>query len=854
MQRCYRVSPSAALALLLALAAGVAPASAQTPLDPNLIPKFAVPLPLPGSLDGTSTSPGSPLVIDMSEFQQPILPPSFYPPAFSAGTYVWGYNGSYPGPTVEARRGIPTYIHYINNLQNPAGGPLFLQQTLLVDQTLHWADPLAEHGSMEPYLGPVPAVVHLHGGEVPSAFDGGPDAWWTPGFAHMGPGFVTDSYVYPNEQEATTMFYHDHALGVTRLNVYGGLAAFYILRDPAHEPADLPGGSADTPLDQYGHPYEAGLAIQDRAFDTDGQLYFPTEGINPEHPFWLPEFFGNVILVNGKPWPYHQVEPRRYRFRFLNGSNARFYRMRLVTEDSGMPGPTLWQIGSDGGLLDGPVALSSSEEEGLRLTIAPGERADVIVDFAGSGGQNLLLVNDANEPFPDGDPTEPNAGVIMQFRVGMSVTGGGDPSLDPAVTPSLRTTPIERFPAPPVTRALTLNENMGEGGPLEMFVNNTMWAMAPTENIRVGDTEVWEIINLTADTHPMHLHLFQFQLLNRQAFDVEGYLSVYGMPEPGMGPPLPYEPPSAASGFKVGGNPDVTPFLSGAPSPPDPNETGWKDTFRMNPGEVTRILVRAAPQDAAARAAAAMPPLAVEPGVNLFEFEPWTPMGQVDAFGYPGGPGYVWHCHIIDHEDNEMMRQLMVLGPDIPTPAMLTLFDAVPFDGGVKVRWELAGTSAPGVLALERSQWLEGPWLAVDAEPSRDGSATVVLDRSVEPGQAYWYRLLAGLDDGSTVVFGPVRAETAADLTFALGPVAPNPSTGPVSLGFSVARDSEIRVAVVDVQGREVAELASGRHRAGRYTLVWDGAGPHGAAAAGVYFVRYQAGGLEFTRRLVFVR
>jgi len=251
---------AAALGILV-IALSTLPASAlaqtQTALNPQLIPKFATPLPLPGALDGAATSAASPLVVRMSEFQQKILPSAFYaalPAPYDNGTYVWGYNGSYPGPTIVARRGIPTHVKYVNDLFDPSGAPLFLQQTIKVDQTIHWADPLENHPQTTPYLGPVPACVHLHGGEVPSAYDGGPDAWWTPN-GIRGPGYVTDQYVYPNEQQAMTMFYHDHALGMTRTNVYSGLAGFYLLLDPAGEPASLPGGSADNAADQYGNPY-----------------------------------------------------------------------------------------------------------------------------------------------------------------------------------------------------------------------------------------------------------------------------------------------------------------------------------------------------------------------------------------------------------------------------------------------------------------------------------------------------------------------------------------------------------------------------------------------------------------------
>ena len=255
---------------------------------------------------------------------------------------------------------------------------------------------------------------------------------------------------------------------------------------------------------------------------------------------------------------------------------------------------------------------------------------------------------------------------IMQIRVGTTISGRLDYSLNPANRASLRR-PIERPVNPTATRALTLNENMGPGGPLEMFVNNTMWDMGSTENMQVGDTETWEIINLTADSHPIHLHLVQYQILSRQAFDFDAYMAGYGMPMPGMGAPMDYNVPTAATGNKLGGNPDVTPFLLGAAMAPDANERGWKDTIRMNPGEVTRVLVRAAPQDANRQAGRT-----VVAGMNLFPFDPSATMGTRDRFGFPGGPGYVWHCHIVDHEDNEMMRQFMITSPARVPYASLT--------------------------------------------------------------------------------------------------------------------------------------------------------------------------------------
>jgi FtsP/CotA-like multicopper oxidase with cupredoxin domain len=764
-----RVTAALGIVALLALSLLGTPArvAAQPiPLDPLSIPKFVDPMPMPLRVPVTGTSKAAPLEISMHEFQQKLLPASMYTPLaapWNAGSYLWcykaaGYPQTFPGPTLVARVGVPTYIRYENQITGPDGTNPVLQSLIAIDQTLHWADPLGQHGAMTPYAGPVPAVAHLHGGEVPSAFDGGPDAWWTPGITHRGPGFVTNRYVYPNAQEATTLWYHDHALGATRTNVYAGLAGFYLLRDPAREPANLPGGSVD-PADQYGNSYEREIVIQDRMFDTNGQLFWPNAGINPTiHPFWIPEFFGNVIMVNGKTWPYFQVEPRRYRLRLLDGSNARFYDLRLV-DNKGGAGPGFWQIGSDGGLLDAPVLLQDpARSNPTHLIMAPGERCDVIVDFSAWKGKTLTLQNAAKAPFPAGTPSNPKTtGVIMEIRVGTTITGGVDRSLNPTTTTTLRVRPIERPAIVPVTRALTLNENAGPGGPLEVLVNNSMWDHETTETPTIGSTEVWEIINLTADTHPIHLHLFQFQLLDRQAFKTSKYAKVYGAPAPGSGPPLPYNTLTAATGSKLGGNPDVAPYRSGAVLPPDPNETGWKDTFRMNPGEVTRVLVRVAPQNATERLGHA-----VVPGQNLYPFNPSAGMGVAnDGFGNPGGPGYVWHCHIVDHEDNEMMQRMTIsaaapalalrrgaTGDGSPAGAGLSLAEAVPNPSSNGTRIGFTLTEATDVtLGVYDIAGREVARLASGAYPAGEfravWSGTDPSGR-VLPAGAYIVRLEAG--------------------------------------------------------------------------------------------------------------
>ncbi len=421
----WLVGPMLLLAALCLIATAAPAQVAQTPLPGKNIPKWIDPLPtfVGARVDGTK-----PLTVTAKEFQQAVLPASIYAPLaapFNAGSYVWGYeinDGTttygphYPGFTVVAQRGTPTSMTYVNALDDPV-----LQDYLIVDQTLHWADPLMEMGSFAPYTGPIPLAPHLHGGEVPSAIDGGPDAWFTPndsgppeytGSAYnatIGGVPVGNTYVYPNTQEPATIWFHDHALGMTRLNVYGGLAAFYFLRGGSDTGV---GNSLGLPAD----PYEVEMAIQDRMFDTNGQLLFPHVGLNPTiHPFWVPEFFGDAIVVNGKTWPYFNVEPRRYRLRLLDGSNARFYELNWGT---GVNGPTIWQIGTDGGLLDVPVAIPATG-----LLMAPGERADVIIDFTAFAGKTLTLMNTAKAPYPGGKSPDPSTvGQILQVRVAATAT------------------------------------------------------------------------------------------------------------------------------------------------------------------------------------------------------------------------------------------------------------------------------------------------------------------------------------------------------------------------------------------------------------------------------------------------
>lgn len=600
-------------------------------LDPMTIPKYVNQLVKPPvykpyvtkehNKKGKSGKEKHYYCIDISEFKQQILPKGF------RETKVWGYGGliedpisgktrysrSSPGATFEAVRGIPVIVKWVNNLK---GKHLFA-----VDPTLHWANPndlpmnppkpwpIFPPGFPKAQT-PVPIVTHLHGGEVPSTFDGNPDAWFTHN-GKYGSAYKTAVYTYPNEQQPTTLWYHDHALGITRLNVYAGLAGFYLLRDNKKFICDH--SCSERKMRLPSGEYEIPLVIQDRMFNTDGSLLFNNVGVNPDiHPYWVPEFFGDTIMVNGKVWPNLNVERRQYRFRVLNGSNARFYNIKMSNRMK------FYQIGSDGGYLSKPVMLTS-------LLLAPGERADIIVDFSGiTSGTSILLQNDARAPFPDGDIADPNTvGQIMQFTVPFNAK---EPIAPKELPDKINCIPELKPNAP--KRILTLNEIMGLNGPTEVLLNGQMWSSPISETPRVGSTEEWWIVNLTADTHPIHLHLVQFQLFNRQNINADEYRvkweEINGMP--------PLEHPTKVL--------PVEQYLLDGPIEPDENEKGWKDTVRMNPNQVTRILVRFAPQD--------IPVSYVKPGENDYSFDP--------SFG----PGYVWHCHILDHEDNEMMRPYKV--------------------------------------------------------------------------------------------------------------------------------------------------------------------------------------------------
>lgn len=570
----------------------------QVLLDPSSQQKFVNPLPIPSVMQPVFPN-GTYYEVSISQFTQYLgLKDANGDSLF---TTVWGYNGSYPGPTIEARRFVPITVKWKNELTDNNGDPL--PHLLPVDTTVHWAMP-----SNWPDCG-VPLVTHLHGGHVQPASDGNPDAWFTPGFAQTGPFFSQQIYSYPNDQGPATMWYHDHALGMTRLNVYAGLAGYYLLRDTWEDNLNLPSG-----------PYEIPIAIQDRMFTTDGQLYYPSmpEESDQPNPSVLPEMFGDFILVNGKTWPVLNVEPRKYRFRFLNGSDSRFYKLffgHLIS---------FVQIGTDGGLLNAPVTLN-------QLLLGPGERKDVIIDFSNPSlwGQTIILKNNARAPFPMGEAVDPQTvGQIMAFRVDVPLNGI-DNSVIPAV---LRPAPIPVLGTPDNTRQLLLIETEDEFERLKPQLGTSAlgpleWNDPITENPTLNALEEWQIINFTEDAHPIHLHLVNFQVVSRQKFNATQY-------EPGNPASL---------------------HLIGQPKLPTADERGWKDTEVMYPGEVTRVRAR------------------------------------FDVEGL-----YLWHCHILSHEDHEMMRPFYVgtLPPRLASSGSSGIFSVSvmpnPFSKQTVIRMEVS--------------------------------------------------------------------------------------------------------------------------------------------------------------------
>jgi spore coat protein A len=549
LKLCAASVPALALANGFGAREPNSPASAQTAYrTPSTLDRYIDPLPIPKRLIPHGTRKDKVQYgVRMVEFKHQMhsqLPP----------TTAWGYEGQYPGPTIEAMSGVPVEVIWENRLPT--------RHIFQVDPRIHGAMP------------PAPAVrtvPHLHGSRTRSESDGLPEKWFASG--------KSARYHYPNDQQAATLWYHDHALGITRLNVYAGLSGFYLLRDAHELSMNLPSGD-----------YEIPLVIHDRLLDDKGQLTYSAswEDGSPVPPgVWGPEFFGDLPVVNGSVYPHCDVEPCRYRLRVLNGSNSRFFNLYLNLAQHPTDIPSLvrfHQIGTDGGFLSKPVAIE-------KLLLGPAERADLIVDFSGLEGKVITLSNSASAPFPGWDlitPIHPPLYELMQFRVTLPASRKGKsfgmpaeralPTLDPAASVA--------------TRNFVLSERVDkQGRSLGLQINGKGYDDPVTETPKLGSIEQWRFINTTDDAHPMHLHLVQFQILHRQGFNL--------------------------GNFVLNGKLEFV----GSPRPPAANEAGWKDTAVVNPGETLTIIVR---------------------------FD-----------GYTGR--YVYHCHMLEHEDNDMMRPYEVV-------------------------------------------------------------------------------------------------------------------------------------------------------------------------------------------------
>jgi FtsP/CotA-like multicopper oxidase with cupredoxin domain len=651
----------------------------------------------------------------------------------STETTVWGYGSvdmpgtiaeggsfAYPAFTVEAKANRPDRVKWINDLVDEDGN--YLPHLLPVDQTLHWANPMRDcrphtmigetpkisqgedatdcvGRSAEPYTGPVPMVAHLHGAHVDGVSDGYPEAWWLPKAKNLPEGISTHGrlfddingkdykrgngrndgdtgfavYEYSNDQKASTLWYHDHSMGMTRNNVYAGPAGFWLVRDDEEKSLNLPGPAPKSAkLDPKKRYYEIPLVLQDRSFNLDGSLFYPStrahfdgfEGpfltdsddgensVSDMAPMWNPEAFFENIVVNGRTWPYLDVEPRQYRFRMLNGSNSRFFNVSLkaYSESGDLLGEVpFFQIGGDGGLMPQVVEVLTGTKTPLpgdgtvptdklaaahpdeAMLMGPAERMDVIVDFSNlpQGTAYVRMENTAPDspfggfPVDEADMADPaSTGLVMEFRPNLKLARRGD-----------RSTPVAELKLPSMTplkadrplRSLSLNEMESSmvdvfGNPLidvgipmaphsamlgyydpETGVSTpTMWADPIKNIVDAGGTEEWEVYNLTVDAHPVHLHLVQFQVVERRNQD---------------GSPIDRDGDGVAD--------CEAPCVAA-------NETGWKDTVLAYPGEVTKVIA------------------------------------HFDNAGL-----YVWHCHILEHEDNEMMLPFCVGKPGEDCPSIL---------------------------------------------------------------------------------------------------------------------------------------------------------------------------------------
>ncbi len=510
------------------------------PTDPTTIPKFVDRMPIPDRAEPLMNND----IPTKNEYDYHIImreaKHKFH--RYFPNTTIWGYNGTYPGPTLEVPKDVTVKVKWENKLPR--------KHLLPVDHTLH--------GTMD--TPDVRTVVHLHGANVEADSDGHPEAWFTRDNKYVGQKYTKEVYEYTNHQTGCTLWYHDHALGITRLNVYSGLAGFYLIRDFLERRLNLPEG-----------PYEIPIMIQDKSFQKDGSLFYPDNATPPVDnpvPSTPSFFFGNTVVVNGKLWPYLDVEPRKYRFRILNASNLRGYELKLNN------GADFHQIGTELGLLHHPVEINS-------FILEPAERIDLIIDFSEYKGQEIILQNIAQ------GPPSPGMELIMKFKVGTELSEPDTSTIPKDLMPFHKIDPKLAIRE----RTLHLDETTDHYGRVLHLLNDRMWDAPATEKPKLDTIEIWHLVNHFDFPHPIHVHLVHFEILGRKAFTDEDF--------------------DDCDNYKF----DLTKL-----TPPLAYEKGPKDVVRTEPRQVTSIV-----------------------------------MHFKEHYG-----DYVWHCHILEHEDNDMMRPLVV--------------------------------------------------------------------------------------------------------------------------------------------------------------------------------------------------
>ncbi|KAK7269862.1 hypothetical protein RIF29_22640 [Crotalaria pallida] len=491
--------------------------------------------------------------------------------------YAFGLNrhtATVPGPTIEALHGVDTFVTWQNHLPP--------------NHILPW-DPTIPTAITNKTKG-IPTVVHLHGGIHAPESDGNANSWFTARFKEKGPTWTNKKYHYPNNQQPGNLWYHDHAMGLTRVNLLAGLLGSYIIRHPSIEgPLGLP----------TGNEFDRPLIVFDRSFRTDGSIFMNSTGNNPSiHPQWQPEYFGDAIIVNGKAWPRLTVRKRKYRFRIINASNARFFRFFFTN------GLKFTHVASDSAYIQKPVTTNET-------LVGPSEITDIIVDFSQSKSNVVILANDARYPYPSGDPVNKANSMVMKFII------LPHQEVDTSRVPKkLIEYPAADLSSVSHTRYIAMYEYTSDiDEPTHLYLNGKPYEAPVTETPKAGSTEVWYVINLTEDNHPLHIHLGLLKVLDQtELVSLEKFKACMTKL-------------NDAIKCHVGDN------TRGKKVRVPAHEKGWKNVHKMMPGFVTKIVVR------------------------------FSYIHTNASYGFDATkePGYVYHCHVLDHEDNAMMRPFKVI-------------------------------------------------------------------------------------------------------------------------------------------------------------------------------------------------